>query len=75
MLFEHNFSISKRGLFFFHAISIFLICFADCSHVPTVSRTEEVHIIIKFILSTPDIVCVVFSKLYIVVIFNRRPVH
>ena len=75
MLFEHNFSISKRGLSFFNAISFFQICFADYSHVQTVSRTEEVHIIIKFVPSTPDIVCVVFSKLYIVVIFYRRPVH
>ena len=58
MLLEHNFSISKRGLFY-HAISL-LICFADYSHVQTVSKTEEVHI--KFAPSTPDIVCVVFSK-------------
>ena len=57
MLSEHNFSISKRGLFF-HAISFFKLCFADYSHVQTVSRTEEVHI--KFVPSTPDIVCVVF---------------
>ena len=41
----------------------------------TVSRTDEVHIIIKFVPSSPDIACFVFSKLYVVVIFYRRPVH
>ena len=41
----------------------------------TVSRTDEVHIIIKFVPSTPDIACFVFSKFYVVVIFYRRPVH
>ena len=39
MLLEHNFSISRRGLFFFQAISS-LMCFAGNSHVQMVSRTS-----------------------------------
>ena len=74
MLLEHNFAISKRGLFFFHAISSF-ICFADYSYVQTVSRLRSA--LLNLFLQ-PQIVifcdCAVFQN-FIVVIFYRNLVH
>ena len=72
MLREHNFAISKLRIFFFHAISS-VICFADYSHVQTVSRLRSALLNVP---STPnsDIVCVVFRN-FIVVIFYRNLVQ